>query len=509
MRWIYALLAGALLASSGFTPFLRAAQPIPPASASASPVRQAAPPAQPAAPLRYVTVPFELPLITTTRTLSGTAPGYIFLSTFNWQATTPYSFLLIVDDAGEPVFYQRSTPSKTTTDFSKQSNGYLTYYDGADRRYHVLDSTYAEVASFTAGNGYSTDPHEFQMLPNGNVVLMSYAPVTMDLTAYGGQANATVIELVIQELNPQQDVVFQWRSSEHIPVADTTVSLLGPGPIDYIHGNAIEVDTDGHLLVSARHTDEIIKINRQTGTVIWRLGGQANQFEFLDASPRFYHQHDIRRLPNGNLLLFDNWNAPTQAASSFSRAMEYQVFEITRTVRLVKEFRNTPDTFSTAMGSAQRFANGNTGVGWGSTRPLYSEFNAAGAKLFELTMAAPLVSYRARRAVWDGDPPWPPTLVAQPDGADIRLYYSWNGATAVADYQVYAGPAPGAMTLRSTQPRTGFETSSTLVGAASQVCYVQVVARDAAAVELGRSALLPVTPSCGGKLFVPMITAGT
>jgi hypothetical protein len=80
----------------------------------------------------------------------------------------------------------------------------------------------------------------------------------------------------------------------------------------------------------------------------------------------------------------------------------------------------------------------------------------------------------------------------------------------VADYQVYAGPTPAAMTLRSTQPRTGFETSSTLAGAASQVCYVQVVARDAAAVELSRSALLPVTPSCGmSRLFVPMISSGT
>jgi hypothetical protein len=507
MRWIYALLAGVLLASSGFTPFLRAVRPTPPASASASPVRLGAPPAQPAPP-RYVTIPFEMPLITTTRTLSGTAPGYIFLSTFNWHEATPSSLLLIVDDAGEPVFYQRSTPLKTTMDFSKQSNGYLTYYDSADRRYHVLDSSYAEVDSYTAGNGYTIDPHEFQMLPNGNVVLMSYAPLTMDLTAYGGQANATVIELVIQELNPQHDVVFQWRSSEHIPVSDTTVSLLGPGPIDYFHGNAIEVDTDGHLLVSARHTDEIIKINRQTGAVIWRLGGQANQFEFLDASPRFYHQHDIRRLPNGNLLLFDNWNAPTQAASSFSRAIEYEVSEISKTVRLIKEFRTAPDTFTMAMGSAQRFANGNTGVGWGTAQTLYSEFNAAGAKVFELTMPAPLVSYRARRAVWEGDPPWPPALVAQAAGADIRLYYSWNGATAVADYQVYAGPAPGAMTLRSTQPRTGFETSSTLVGAADQVCYVQVVARDAAAVELARSALLPVTPSCGSKLFLPMIAAG-
>jgi hypothetical protein len=504
MRWIYALLAAALLASSGFTPVLRAAGPHPPAPASLVRLRQ--PAAPPTAPSRYVTIPFELPLITTTQILSGTAPGYIFLSTFNWQVATPYSFLLIVDDAGEPVFYQRSTSLKTTMDFSKQSNGYLTYYDSADRRYHVLDTTYAEIESYAAGNGYSTDPHEFQMLPNGNVLLMSYAPVTMDLTAYGGQANAIVTELVIQEQDPQHNVVFQWRSSEHIPVSDTTVSLLGPGPIDYIHGNAIEVDSDGNLLVSARHTDEIIKINRQTGAVIWRLGGQANQFEFLDASPRFYHQHDIRRLPNGNLLLFDNWNAPTQAASSFSRAMEYQVSEISKTVRLIKEFRNTPDTFTMAMGSAQRFANGNTGIGWGSTRPLYSEFNAAGAKLFELTMAAPLVSYRARRAVWDGDPPWPPTLVAQPAGADIRLYYSWNGATAVADYQVYAGPTPEAMTLRSTQARTGFETSSTLAGAASQVCYVQVVARDAAAVELSRSALLPVTPSCSMRqLFLPAI----
>ncbi len=518
MRWICVLLAVALLASVSFAPSVQSAHPAPPSRAAASPAplsRTAAgsdrlvdPVTNPVAPLRYMTIPFDLPLITATQILSSTAPGDIFVSTFNWQAATPYSFLLIIDDNGEPVFYRRSTLNKALRDFSKQPNGYLTYYDSVDQRYHVLDSSYADVASYAAGNGYSTDSHEFLILPNGNVMLMIYAPVTMDLTAYGGQANATVTELVLQEQDPQHNVVFEWHSSEHIPVADTSVSLLGPGPIDYIHGNAIEVDTDGNLLVSARHTDEIFKIDRQTGAVMWRMGGKGNQFEFLAGSPRFYHQHDMRRLPNGNLLLFNNWSAPTLAASSFSRALEYEVFEITRTVRLVKEFRNTPDTFSSAMGSSQRFANGNTGIGWGSTRPIYSEFNAAGAKVFELTMPAPLVSYRARRAVWEGHPAWPPALEVQTAGSDLQLYYSWNGATAVADYQVFAGPSPDQMTLRSTQPRTGFETSSTLVDGGISVCSIQVVARDSDANELGRSALRAVDPPCTVRqLFLPLIAA--
>ena len=62
--------------------------------------------------------------------------------------------------------------------------------------------------------------------------------------------------------------------------------------------------------------DEITKIDRQTGDIIWRLGGVNNEFTFLNDSLDFQHsiptpfcyQHDIRRLRNGNITIYDNGN---------------------------------------------------------------------------------------------------------------------------------------------------------------------------------------------------------
>lgn len=41
--------------------------------------------------------------------------------------------------------------------------------------------------------------------------------------------------------------------------------------------------------------------------MIWILGGRRNQFVFTN-DLRFSRQHDIRRLANGNITLFDNGN---------------------------------------------------------------------------------------------------------------------------------------------------------------------------------------------------------
>lgn len=63
------------------------------------------------------------------------------------------------------------------------------------------------------------------------------------------------------------------------------MSALEPGdlasiPINWSHGNALDLDTDGNLLVSFRNLSEVVKIDTRTGRVMWRLGGARNQFAF-------------------------------------------------------------------------------------------------------------------------------------------------------------------------------------------------------------------------------------
>lgn len=461
--------------------------------------------AEAAAPFR--TAPSDFPVITTTVSTEQAADGNLFVATFGWATPDLASYLLIFDREGEPVYYKRLPGVTLVADFKAQPNGLLTYYDNLTGVFHALDASYTEVATYRAGNGYSTDPHELLLLPNGHALLMIYSPRPFDMSQLvdGGLPNAFVVDLVIQELDSAGNVVFEWDSQNHFAITDTTEQLVNAAVVDYAHGNAIEVDTDGHLLISNRHMDEITKINRQTGAIIWRLGGKHNQFTFTNDQP-FVHQHDIRRLPNGHIMLFDN---RTDQAPPYSRAVEYALDEDAKTITRVKEFRNTPDTYSLAMGSAQRLPNGNTLIGWGSAQTaLLTEFTPDGDRAFELQAARPLVSYRAFRLPWQGQPLSAPTLVVDSDADTTTLAYSWNGATDVASYKVYGGMSANPTTLLATQPKTGFETTTTLPDDAPLACFFRVVPFDAQGNELLSSAVVQdYGPRCRDRIaYFPLLS---
>ena len=333
--------------------------------------------------------------------------GDIFLATFHMHevansiayVSTDEQYLMILDNAGMPAYYKPLTA--LSTDFKEQPNGHLTYYDGAAKKFFEMDSTYAVVNSYNAGNGYVTDLHELLLLPNGHALLLAQETQIKDMSKLvaGGSPAASVIGNVIQELDQNKNVVFQWRSFDYISVTDAIGQDLTAPVIDYIHSNALEVDTDGNILLSSRHTSEITKIDHQTGIIIWRWGGKENQFSFTNDPIGFSYQHSIRRTPTGTLMLFDDGNFHTPP---FSRAVEYTVDEQSKTVTQVWQFRHSPDAFSIAMGSVQRLPNGNTLIGWGAAlSPAVTEVRPDGSVALEFQLPDSVVSYRAFRFPWN------------------------------------------------------------------------------------------------------------
>ena len=85
------------------------------------------------------------------------------------------------------------------------------------------------------------------------------------------------------------------------PVFTTNVSHLTAPVVDYVHGNSMEQDVDGNILISARHLNEITKIDRQTGDIVWRMGGRHNEFTLIGDTEFFTRQHSARRTPTGTL----------------------------------------------------------------------------------------------------------------------------------------------------------------------------------------------------------------
>jgi hypothetical protein len=234
---------------------------------------------------------------------------------------------------------------------------------------------------------------------------MAYDPhvIDMSLVTPGGNPAAVVAGLIVQELDRAKDVVFEWRSWDHFQITDVTSRSVTAPTIDYAHGNAIERDVDGNLMISSRHMDEITKISRQDGHVIWRWGGRNNEFTFVNDPEHFSQQHSVRRLPNGHVMLYDNGNFHV---TPHSRAVEYALDEQAKTATLVWEFRTSPETYGAAMGSVQRLANGHTVIGWGATGPALTEVTPQGEKVEEIAFPNGVFSYRGFRH------PWPPIIAA-------------------------------------------------------------------------------------------------
>ena len=328
-------------------------------------------------------------------------PGCVFTTPRTNSLIAP---LLIVDNLGMPIFYRLG--SSDAVDFKKWPTDRLTYFDLGRSKSYALDSLYAVVDSFAAGNGYLADFHDLQLLPNGHALLIIFdtQAVGMDTVVAGGDPDAFVYGLVVQELDASKNVVFQWRSWDHFQITDALGINLTAPTIDYVHGNAVELDVDGNLMISSKRMNEITKINRQTGDIIWRWGLNAvhNDFTFVGDTRGFSYQHDIRRTSDGHVTLFDNGNL---LSPPYSRGLEYALDEQNKTATLVREYLPTGGGYSPSAGSTQRRASGGTMIGWGTGGMAAdaTDYHPDGSKALELAFdTASMTSYRAFRFEWQG-----------------------------------------------------------------------------------------------------------
>jgi hypothetical protein len=319
--------------------------------------------------------------------------GNLFFGVFG---ATQHPSLLITENTGNPIFYMET--QSIPYDFKKQPNGWLTYFDSKMGMFYALNDKYELVDSFYCGNGFETDIHELLLFSNNHYFLLGLNPQIIDMSELieGGKEDAVVLGFVIQELDDDKNVVFQWRILDYISVLDAEGIDLTAQVIDYCHTNSICIDSDDNLLISSRNLNEITKINRQTGEIIWRLGGKKNQFSFINEEYNFYRQHDVRRIQNGNILFFDNGNFHNP---QFSRAVEYKLDEINLVATKVWEYRNSPDYYTSAMGNVSRLANGNTLINW--VRPGFvTEVKPDGSKALEIKFPPELYSYRVFKTNW-------------------------------------------------------------------------------------------------------------
>ncbi len=361
----------------------------------------------------------------------------------------------------------------------------------------ILDASYRQIAAFQL-SGYPTDAHDVAFSPDGSrVLLMSHHPVSHDMSPYGGPADATVIDTVVQERDiTTGEVTFEWSALDRVPVTESTVALESPDPTTGVyplyHVNSLDYDTDGDLLVSGRNTDTVYKIDHATGDIVWRFGGSDSDFTFADPADAPRGQHDVRRLPDGRLSMFDN--GTHRLPEEYSRGAVYELDERAMTAELVADLRPETAVFSPIVGSNRLLPEGHQLVSFGSTGQLV-EFDGD-QPVFTATLEAGHMTYRTERADWHATPDAPPDVVLGEPAEDGRqtLYISWNGATDVALWRVEAGPAEDDLATVATTPRTGFETTADITPPANADVY-RITALGPFGAPLGSSTLTPTTPT--------------
>jgi len=350
--------------------------------------------------------------------LNNPGPGYIFMATWDRNVPQMYgNFIFILDSVGHIMDSVRVNGAPF--DFQIQPNGLLTYakgdfsvnvpLPGEELQHMILDSTLTVVDSVKMKNGYVTDFHEFLMLPNGHVMMMSYHTIIFDMSTIveGGQTNCQLVINVIQEQDTDRNVVFEWRNIDYIPITDSDLDLTG-SRINYGTLNAFKVDNDGNILASFRNHSEIMKINRATGEVMWRMGSPRSEFTYVgehEENAPYYHarQHNIVRLPNGNITLFDNGEFHTPP---YSRGVEYALDEENKIATLVSEQRYpNGNIFCVTAGNAQRLSNGGWFIGYGVPNPQFVRRNAVeyhpdGSIAFELSLPNGVLAYRISKFPW-------------------------------------------------------------------------------------------------------------
>lgn len=247
----------------------------------------------------------------------------------------------------------------------------------------------------TSADVNALDAHDFILLDEDHYIAESYFEKTVNNipSQLNPVKDAKVVAAIIQEVKNGQ-VIWEWQSTDHpelyLTSQESNKFSDNNETDDYAHLNSVFIDPrDNNLICSFRHMNQILKINRQTGDIIWRLGGTNSDFP-LTNDQKFYRQHDVTLADNNQtLLIFDNGSSVHRPNT---RIVEFKLDEVNKTVTGFNAVTAPDNIFADAMGSVQK--RGNTYfIGWGLV-PQVTEMDVNSGEIkFDMKMKNP--SYRA------------------------------------------------------------------------------------------------------------------
>ncbi len=212
------------------------------------------------------------------------------------------------------------------------------YYQSGIMEIDLLGKVYYEYA--IPGGMH----HDMLELPNGNLLVAS------DRSSF-----ETVEDYVVEIDKESGEVVWELDMA-------TLIGMEEGGSInrtedDWFHNNGIWYDEDTDtLLLSGRHVDAIVAVDKSDKTLKWILGNpegwseEYKQYFFTPLGEEFewqYAQHEVTMLSNGDIMCFDNGAGRTKTTNLeaevtgdnvYSRAVIYRIDEEKMTIEQVWEY---------------------------------------------------------------------------------------------------------------------------------------------------------------------------
>jgi hypothetical protein len=226
-------------------------------------------------------------------------------------------------------------------------------------------------------NNNEVQHHDFRRMPNGNTLLLAWERKSRFQAYIKGRKPATIPADgmwpdFIREVAPDGTTVWEWHAWDHVGtgINQLDINFILPAAAgedlagaDWTHGNSIDyLPETNQIILSSRNFSEFFVIDRLTGNIVYRWGnpctyGGGSCPSFVDNGDQIiFGQHDVTRLPSGNVLLFDNgWRRPEGERSA---AVEMNPATGDIVWQYIAYASNSFN--SQIISGAQRLSNGNT-----------------------------------------------------------------------------------------------------------------------------------------------------
>jgi hypothetical protein len=308
-----------------------------------------------------------------------------------WYLFSLRDYTILTDSYGTPVWWLR-TPDVGGTDAKVLGSDRIVWTPGGNGTY-VIRSFDGRILNTLTGN---LDFHELQPTPAGTFLAIRYVtrvcpPDCADLSPWGGNAQSSAIDGEIIEIDQNSNVLWSWRTRDHIALSETgDTGWLPSVDTDIIHMNAVEPDGTDGVLLSARHLNAIYHITKSTGAVDWKIGGtpRAESLAVI-GDPRpdaigangqpLSGQHDVRKWPDGSVSVHDNGTLVGRPPV----IIRYRIDTTNRTAGVVEQIHDERASPAFCCGSARLLPGGNWVAQWGGT-PYLTELDPQGAAVLTI-----------------------------------------------------------------------------------------------------------------------------